>query len=70
MPITERLVSRHFASGDLPKVPVLVHGGSKMTRSAETFKGMEDGTSATIGSAFSVPILFVTFFHMCILRFE
>ena len=55
---------RHFAEGCFANTPVLVHGGSKMTRSASPTKGTDIETSANRGSAFLAPMREVSFFHV------
>ena len=66
----ERGVSLHFDEGSLAKVPVLVHGGSSMTRSASVWKGKGLQALAIIGSAFAAPMRRVSSFQTLILRRE
>ena len=63
-------LSRHLAEGCLAKTPVLVHGGSKITKSACMVKGKGAHASAITGSAILVPMRAVSFFHTFILLFE
>ena len=62
--LIELELRRHLAEGCLAKTPVLVHGGSKITKSASPTKGTDIETSATKGSAFLVSMRAVSFFHV------
>ena len=55
---------RHLVEGCFANTPVLVHGGSKITKSASPTKGTDIEISATRGSAFLVSIRAVSFFHV------
>ena len=63
-------VSRHLAEGTFPKVPVLVHGGSRIRMSACSVSGTEMRASAMIDSAISTPMCLTWLFQTVVLRFE